>query len=208
MQRVRVKICGITNEPDALAAIEAGADAIGFVTHPRSPRFVDLDKAAGWIRHLPPYVAKVVVMVNPSIGDLQRWSEAFPVDAWQFHGDETPELIRVAPPATRIRALRMSRAFGAEDLLRWPVEAFLFDTPALGYGGSGEAFDWSLAVQTKAAAHRPVILAGGLDSGNVVEAIRVVRPYGVDVSSGVEDAPGKKDYQKLRDFIQAAFAAL
>ncbi|MCC6353814.1 MAG: phosphoribosylanthranilate isomerase [Verrucomicrobiae bacterium] len=203
MQRVRVKICGITNEPDALAAIEAGADALGFVTHPPSPRYIDPAKAAIWVRHLPPLVAKVVVCVNPSAPELIRWAEAFPVDAWQFHGDETPALIRSAPAGGRIRALRVTRAFSREELLEWPVEAFLLDTPTPDYGGSGETCDWSLATKIKDAAHRPVILAGGLNPTNVAEAIRAVRPYAIDCSSGVEESPGKKDYAKLRDLIAA-----
>lgn len=203
MQRVRVKICGITNEPDALAAIEAGADALGFVAHPASPRYIDPARAAIWVRHLPPFVAKVIVCVNPSPDDLSLWANAFPVDAWQFHGDETPELIRIAPAATRIRALRVSAPLTRDELLAWPVEAFLLDTPTKDYGGSGKTFDWSLASTIKEAAHRPIILAGGLDPTNVAAAIRAVRPYAVDCSSGVEEAPGKKDYAKLRDFIGA-----
>ncbi|HPA16411.1 MAG TPA: phosphoribosylanthranilate isomerase [Verrucomicrobiae bacterium] len=203
MQRVRVKICGITNEPDALAAIEAGADALGFVSYPKSPRHIDPVHAAPWVRHLPPFVAKVIVCVNPSPQDLAQWARSFPVDAWQFHGDETPEVIRAAPPATRIRALRISQPLSREQLLCWPVEAFLLDTPTSTYGGSGETCDWSLAAAIKAAAHRPIILAGGLNPANVADAIRAVRPYAVDCSSGVEESPGRKDYAKLRDFIAA-----
>lgn len=203
MQRVRVKICGITNEPDALAAIEAGADALGFIAFPNSPRYIDPAHAGLWVRHLPPLVAKVIVCVNPSASDLIQWAEAFPVDAWQFHGDETPTFIRTAPPGTRIRALRVSRSLTREQLLSWPVEAFLLDTPTQDYGGAGKPFDWSLATQIKDAAHRPIILAGGLNPSNVAAAISTVRPYAVDCSSGVEESPGKKDYAKLRDFIAA-----
>ena len=203
MQRVRVKICGITNEPDALAAIEAGADALGFVAYAKSRRHIDPVRAAPWVRHLPPFVAKVIVCVNPTPNQLTLWAHAFPVDAWQFHGDETPALIEAAPPGTRIRALRVRQPLSREELLTWPVEAFLLDTPTSSYGGSGETFDWSLAAQIKAAAHRPVILAGGLNPANVADAIRAVRPYAVDCSSGVEESPGKKDYARLRDFVAA-----
>ena len=206
MQRVRVKICGITNEPDALAAIEAGADALGFVAYPKSQRHIDLAQAMPWIRHLPPFIAKVVVCVNATAKELVHWAREFPVDAWQFHGDETPEMIKAAPPGTRIRALRATGALSREELLAWPVEAFLLDTPAPGYGGSGKTCDWSLAKAIKAAANRPIILAGGLDPSNVASAIATVRPYAVDCSSGVEESPGKKDYAKLRDFIAACRA--
>lgn len=203
MQRIRVKICGITNEPDALAAVEAGADALGFVAYPQSKRHIDLMRAVAWVRHLPPFIAKVVVCVNPTANELKHWAAEFPVDAWQFHGDETPDMIKAAPPGTRIRALRVRKTLSREELLAWPVEAFLLDTPAPEYGGSGKTFDWSLAVAIKEAAHRPIILAGGLDPANVTRAIATVRPYAVDCSSGVEESPGKKDYAKLRDFIAA-----
>jgi phosphoribosylanthranilate isomerase len=204
---LRIKICGITNEADALAALEAGADALGFITYPPSPRHLDIAAAAPWISRLPPLALRVAVVVNEPLARLREWSHFFPVDAWQFHGHEEAAAIEQLRVPRRIKVLRLDALPARSWLETFDVQAFLLDTPAHVLGGSGKTMDWELAAQFVRLSPRPVILAGGLTPDNVAEAIRRVRPYGVDVASGVEAAPGKKDHAKLRAFIQAARSA-
>lgn len=197
---VRVKICGITSVGDALAAVEAGADALGFVFAP-SPRQVTPRGVCEIIRELPPFVTTVGLVVNQ---DPLPFLEACLLDVIQFHGDETPEVV------ARLgrRAVKAFRLRSAEDLQVLPryeaVSAFLLDAYVPGVaGGTGHRFPWELAQQAKQYG-KPVIVAGGLTPENVALCVETTRPYGVDVSTGVEAAPGKKDTVKVRDFIQAA----
>lgn len=205
----RVKICGVTTKADALAAARAGADAIGIVFAP-SPRRVTSDDARRIAAAVGPFVTVVGVFVNPTMGMIERVLRRCHLQAIQLHGEEPPELVaRVGQWLPVIKAVRLTTP---DDLRRLRafrgVAAFLCDAAASGrWGGSGLRCDWTLA----AAARRcglPVILAGGLTPANVVEAVRRVRPYGVDISSGVEQTPGRKDPALIRAFIRRATRAL
>ena len=200
---IRIKICGITNLDDAITAIEAGADALGFVFAP-SPRQVTAETAAAIARELPPFVTLVGLVVDQ---DPRPYLEVAPLDAVQFHGAELPETL--APYGRRaIKAFRVREPADLPQLSRYPsAGAFHLDAYVPGVpGGTGRRFPWELAVAAKEY-WRPVIVAGGLTPENVAECVAATRPYGVDVSSGVEASPGKKDPAKLRDFIGAARAA-
>ncbi|HYT60482.1 MAG TPA: phosphoribosylanthranilate isomerase [Haliangiales bacterium] len=204
---VRVKICGITNPADALAAVEAGADALGFMLYEKSPRHVPVKAAAEIIRRLPPFVAKVGVFVNATEKAVLKTVSVCGLDTLQFHGDETPEFCQKFPPlkvykAFRIRNLESLQSLSAYETDAWLLDSFLPDT----LGGTGATFNWDWAVEATKLG-RPIILAGGLTPENVTGAVRNLRPYAVDVSSGVESSPGKKDHAKIRDFILAARAA-
>jgi phosphoribosylanthranilate isomerase len=200
---VLVKICGITNFSDAQAAVDAGANALGLNFYPRSPRFIAKADAARIRIRLPEEVESVGVFVNASAADVAALYRDVRFSAAQLHGDEAPELV-----AELSRMLKVIKAFGvAADFPLEKLEefrgafAFLLDAAQAGqYGGTGHTTDW--AVARKAAATHRIILAGGLKAENVGEAIRFVRPYGVDVASGVETKPGRKDHGKLREFIQ------
>ncbi len=198
----RVKICGITNPPDALAAAEAGADAIGLVFAP-SPRQVTLERAVEIAAALPPLVSIVGVFVDPSDDELDEALFQVRFGAIQLHGREPPafcESIEVLPVIKRIQILEGdTAAMVAERARAYSVGAWLLDPGA----GSGKPFPWAIA---KCASPRTIV-SGGLTPENVGEAIRAARPYGVDVSSGVEKAPGMKDEAKMRAFIQAVRAA-
>ncbi len=198
---VRVKICGITRLEDALAAVRLGADALGFNFWPRSRRYLAPAAAREIVRRLPPLVTTVGVFVDPSREEVLEAVAASGVQVVQLHGDEPPALCEALPLAV-LKAIRVRNAASLEALRAYPVAGFLLDSDSSGYGGSGATFDWSLAAA--AAAERPVILAGGLRPDNVAEAVRTVRPHGVDVASGVESAPGVKDEQLMRRFIEAA----
>jgi phosphoribosylanthranilate isomerase len=198
----KVKICGITNLPDGLAAAEAGADAIGFVFSEQSPRRVSLETAAEIVRAMPPFIVKVGVFVNAPTDLVYRAIGECGLSLLQFHGDETPEYCLqfglMSMKAFRIRDEKSLDALPAYRTDAWLLDAFSADKP----GGTGERFNWDLAVQAQGLG-RPIFLAGGLTPENVGDAIRKVKPYAVDVSSGVEAAPGKKDPAKVRAFIQA-----
>ena len=199
---VKVKICGITSVGDALAAVDAGADALGFMFYAPSPRNVSFSVAAEIIRQLPPFVAKVGVFVNPAEDDVRRAIAECGLDTLQFHGEETPEFCRRFGLKT-MKAFRVRDAESLKQTEAYPSEAWLLDSYVAGQlGGTGARFNWDLA--TDAARHHTVLLAGGLTPENAAEAVRKVRPYGLDVSSGVESAPGKKDAAKVRAFIAAA----
>ena len=199
---MQVKICGITNPDDALSSVEAGADALGFVFYPQSPRFIEPAAAAAIIRRLPPFVATVGVFVDASSDAVRSALEACGLSLIQFHGNETPD--QVAPFGPRaIKAIRVGESGNAALLSRFPVRAFLLDTYVEGVpGGTGKAFDWRLA--NREVIPGALILAGGLTAENVRVAIRLVRPDAVDVGSGVEAKPGKKDHRKLTRFIREA----
>lgn len=199
---MRIKICGITNLPDALAAVEAGADALGFVFAP-SPRQVTPERAREIIRELPPYVTTVGLVVNQ---DPRPIVEACSVDVIQFHGDETPEQV-AAIDRRCYRAFRVRSAADLEALAAFSCSAFLLDAYVPGVpGGTGQRFPWALAEGAKRFG-KPVIVAGGLTPENVGLCVRTTRPYGVDVSSGVEAEPGRKDHRLVRAFVENARAA-
>lgn len=200
---VKVKICGITSTADAIAAAEAGADALGFMFYEESPRHVSLRQAAEIIRELPPFIIKVGVFVDASEDLVMRAIGDCGLNLLQFHGDETPEYCTQFGLIS-MKAFRMRDAESLKQLPDYATDAWLLD----GYvadklGGTGEQFNWDLAIEAKKAG-RLIFLAGGLTPVNVAEAVKKVQPYGVDVSSGVEAAPGKKDHAKVREFITAA----
>jgi len=202
----KIKICGITNAQDALATAEAGADALGFVFWERSPRFVTPETVAGIVPQLPPHVIKVGVFVNAAEDLVYRAIRECGLNVLQFHGNETPDYCKQFGLMS-MKAIRVKDQQSIALCRRFNTEALLLDawSPAQP-GGTGAVFDWDLAVQVQALG-RTIFLAGGLTPDNVGEAIRKVRPFGVDVSSGVEKEPGKKDAGKVRAFIQAARAA-
>jgi phosphoribosylanthranilate isomerase len=200
---VHVKICGITSVEDAQAAVEAGADALGFVFYPPSPRYVTPEQAGQIIRGLPPFVTTVGLFVDVPLDMVNGIAARCGLDRVQLHGREAPEFCRqVKQPV--IKAFRIKDAESLAPLSHYSVSAYLLDAYVEGAlpGGTGASFSWELAARAKP--HGPVILAGGLTPQNVDVAIAQIRPYGVDVSSGVERAPGIKDHQKVREFIARA----
>lgn len=204
---VRIKICGITNVADAIAAVDAGADALGFMFFENSKRNVLPAVAAEIIRELPPFVSKVGVFVNATQDVILGAIDRTGIDTLQFHGDETAEFCSRFGPRKAIKAFRVRDRSSLSDCLNYRDHAWLLDGFVEGaHGGTGVAFNWDVAVEATRLS-RMVILAGGLKVENIAEAVRKVRPYAVDVSSGVESAPGKKDHGKVREFIAAARAA-
>ena len=202
---IKVKVCGITNAKDALAAVDAGADALGFVFYEKSPRYVVPTVAAAIIAELPPLVTPVGVFVNGGLATVRSIMDTCGLALAQLHGDENvsycSELSRPTMKALRLKD-RASLLALAEYQGRGGVRGFLLDAfSERAYGGTGQTTDWALAAEV--AKTTPILLAGGLTPENVMEAIRTVDPYGVDVSSGVESAPGKKDHVKIRVFIDA-----
>ena len=200
MLRTRVKICGIKRLEDALAAIDAGADALGFVFYPPSPRSVESTVAEAIIKHLPPFVSTVALFVNESPEQVRAVLEQTGIDLLQFHGDESPEYCNQFE-RPYFKALRMSPDIDvvAETKRFASARAVLLDAYRAGVpGGTGEAFDWD---RIPADLSKPLILAGGLDQHNVKQAINQVKPYAVDVSGGVEAAKGLKDSSKIISFM-------
>ncbi|ARN20498.1 phosphoribosylanthranilate isomerase [Piscinibacter gummiphilus] len=200
-RRTRIKICGLTREVDVDAAVEAGADAIGLNFYERSPRHVSVEKAARLASRLPPFVTPVALFVNAGAALIEAVTAAIPNAVLQFHGDERPEQCWQAG-RPYLRAARMSPGFDLLNFaLQYPdAQALLLDTHVESYGGSGKAFDWSLIPH---GVSRPVVLSGGLHAENVIEGIFRVRPWAVDVSSGVESAKGIKDAHAIRRFCDA-----
>ena len=197
--RTRIKICGITSVEDGLAAAEAGADAIGFVFYPKSPRYVELARAAAIARALPPFVDVVALFVNEAPETVRAVLATVPVNILQFHGDEDETYCRQFG-RPYYKAARMGPGL---DLVQYAAsfpsaQAILLDAFVEGYGGGGHTFDWRLIPATLS---RPIVLSGGLTVDNVTEAVRRVRPPAVDVSSGVEKAKGVKDHAKIAAFI-------
>ena len=200
MTLTRIKICGITNREDALCAVDAGADALGFVFYEKSPRYVLPEKVRQIISELPPFVTTVGLFVNAAPDTIRQTMRISGLNVIQLHGDESAEDCRLNPYPV-IKAVRIKDADSLAGIDRYNVSALLLDAwNDQQYGGTGESFDWQLAKSLTAG--QPLILAGGLNPDNVAEAIRVVNPYGVDVSSGVEVSPGHKDHNKIRKFIQ------
>lgn len=200
---LKIKICGITNEEDALAAAEAGASALGFMFYEPSPRNISIGTARRFASRLSPFILRVGVFVNPDEGLVLEAISQCGLNLLQFHGDEPPDFCRQFGVMS-MKAFRIRDESSLEALSLYQTDAFLLDSYVAGkVGGTGEKFNWDLAVEAKK--HRkPIFLAGGLTVDNVEEAVRQVQPFGIDVSSGVEAAPGKKDHQKIRYFINAA----
>ncbi len=204
--RTRVKICGITSAEDAMAAVAAGTDAIGVVLAP-SPRRVTLEQASTALSAVPPLVSRVGVFVDPTLDEVRDAVRALRLDLVQFAGDESREEC-IESPAPVLKAIQVGTAFDAQraEPYRGLVAALLLDTHVTGKrGGTGETFSWHTVHEPPAWA--PFFVAGGLDPENVGDAIRALRPYAVDVSSGVERSPGLKDHAKLRAFVAAVRAA-
>jgi phosphoribosylanthranilate isomerase len=200
---VRVKICGITNAADALAAIDAGANLLGFNFYVKSPRHISAAEAAEIRSQLPKKVKAVGIFVNAAPAEAAALCKSLKLDFAQLHGDETPETVaKMARSLPVFKAFRVEPDFRLETLDEYAEAfAFLFDAANTGqYGGTGRTTDWDVA--RRAAVGRRIILAGGLNAENVAAAVRIVRPYAVDVASGVESKPGKKDHARLREFIR------
>jgi len=202
---VKVKICGLTNTEDAAVAVEAGADAVGFVFHKKSPRCADMAVVKAIVKELPPFVLPIGVFVNEDAKVVRDVMDSCGLALAQLHGDETAAYCeKLGRPMLKALRLRDRHSFLAlaEFQGRAGVRGFLVDAFSPdAYGGTGQVADWSLAAE--AAAVTRILLAGGLTPENVAQAIEQVRPYGVDVSSGVEASPGRKDHAKVRAFVQA-----
>ena len=201
LSRTKIKICGITNLEDANLAAGLGADALGFVFYSGSKRNVDPETVRDIISTLPPFLTKVGVFVNQELDEILDIQERTGINAVQLHGDETPEFCKLLT-STIIKAIRVKDHNDLDRLAQYPVQAILLDTYSdAEYGGTGKSFDWGILDNNTIT--EKIILSGGLNPDNVAEAVRVVRPYAVDVSSGVEAEPGKKDREKLKKFIEA-----
>ncbi len=204
-QRTRIKICGLTREADVDAAVAAGADALGFVLYAKSARAVSAQRAAELAARLPPFVMPVLLLVNATAADIIEALRWVPNALLQFHGDETPQQCNAAG-RPYLRAARMEAGF---DLLNFAqqfhsAQALLLDAPVEGYGGGGKVFDWSIIPPD---VPLPVVLSGGLNPANVTAGVARVRPWAVDVSSGVESAKGIKDAALMHRFCQAVRTA-
>ena len=200
---VRVKICGITSPEDAHAAVRAGADALGFMFYKPSPRYVTPEQAAGIIDKLPPHMAKVGVFVDADEVTVRDTASNAGLDTLQFHGSEPPEFCEQFELRTikafRLKNLETLDQLPAYDTDAWLLDSYVKDMP----GGTGKTFNWNLAVKAKRLG-RPILLAGGLTPDNAAQAVHQVAPFGLDVSSGVETAPGLKDRAKIASFIANA----
>ena len=202
---MRVKICGITNWEDAAAAVNAGADALGFILYEKSRRFIAMEDAIQIVEVLPPFVQTVAVTVNATkeFTNLGWRKQLKNFGLAQLHGEESP--VHVKAVSKYLPVIKVFPADMAHTITpgQYEVAAFMLDTPAAERGGTGRVFDWSLAVEFQARIKgKPLVLSGGLNPENVAKAIETVHPYAVDVASGVEASPGRKDHAKLRDFIQ------
>ncbi|PLX79816.1 MAG: phosphoribosylanthranilate isomerase [Desulfuromonas sp.] len=199
---MRVKICGITNKEDALHAVASGADALGFVFYDGSPRCVSREQVAAIVADLPPLVTTVGLFVNAARETISETIRVCGLNVIQLHGDETPEECSYSGVKV-VKALRLRQQSGLAEAARFSNQTLLVDAYVPGeYGGTGSLSDWELARQL--AVQRPIILAGGLTPENVAAGINAVKPYAVDVSSGVEASPGKKDPRKVTLFIKKA----
>ena len=204
---VTVKICGITSQADAKAAAAAEADAIGLMFYKESPRHVTIEQAKEICEVLPAHIMRVGVFVNTDEALINRALSECLLNILQFHGDETPEDCAQYPVMT-LKAFRVQGPETLEQMKDYSTAGFLLDAYTKeARGGTGEKFNWDLAVQAQQL-RKPVFLAGGLTPDNVAEAVRKVEPFGVDVSSGVESEPGKKDSEKMVAFVKAAKSAL
>ena len=204
MRRTRIKICGITRAEDADAAVEAGADALGLVFYPPSPRAVDVAQAVDAVGNVPAFVSVTALFVNPTVEEVQRVLDSVRIDVIQFHGEEDDDFCRQFK-RPYIKALRVRQASDVvASCLRFPgALAILLDSYKPGVpGGTGETFDWSLIPETPT---KPIILAGGLEPDNVASAITQIRPFAVDISGGVEASKGIKDHRKIEEFVNEVY---
>ena len=200
---VKVKICGITSASDALMAVAAGADAVGFNFFPPSPRYIEPARVAPICLALPPFVATVGVFVDAPVFRVRETMETCGLDYAQLHGHETPGKVARLGDLRVIKAIRVRNEGDLVKLEKYRVDGFLLDAYVPGRpGGTGRTLDWELV--RRAASRARIILAGGLDPGNVVQAVRAARPYGVDVASGVEEEPGKKSRELVNLFVRLA----
>jgi phosphoribosylanthranilate isomerase len=200
---IRVKICGITNLADAQVAVAAGADALGFNFYEKSPRFIPTATAAEISRALPPFTLRAGVFVNPGEELVRRAIGECGLNLLQFHGDEPPDFCTQFGLMS-MKAFRIRDAGSLKELPKYQTDAWLLDAYASDtFGGTGEKFNWDLAIEAQKHG-KPVFLAGGLTPENIAEAVQQVRPFGVDVSSGVESSPGRKDHDRVRAFINSA----
>ena len=198
--QIKVKICGMTQLKDALFAVEQGVDAVGFIFYKKSPRAVTMKTVREIIKKLPPLVETVGVFVNESAERVNKMADYCGLDLVQLHGEESPAFCRKIRRRV-IKAFRVKDLQSIKQLAKFPVSGFLLDTFSDNlHGGTGKTFDWNLALPAKKMG--PVILAGGLTPRNILQAVRQVRPYGVDVCSGVEKSPGIKDLEKVRTFLK------
>jgi phosphoribosylanthranilate isomerase len=203
---VKVKICGITSVGDAEAAVEAGADMLGLMFYPDSPRHITEEMAQTIARQLPPFIIRVGVFADQAPEEVFSAMHKCGLNLLQFHGRETPEYCAQFGMMT-MKAFRIRDAASLKEIPQYQTHAYLLDSYVAGKaGGTGAVFNWNLAVEAGRLG-KPIFLAGGLTPENVTEAVRTVRPFGVDVSSGVEQSPGKKDPKKMRDFIAAVRSA-
>jgi len=201
---VKVKICGITSPADGNVAAGAGADMIGLMFYDKSPRHVSIAVAKEISQAVPPYLMKVGVFVNADEDLVMRAIGECGLSLLQFHGDETPEFCTQFGLMC-LKAFRIRSAESLDALADYHTDAYLLDAySAEARGGTGEKFNWDLAIDAQKTFGKPIFLAGGLTPENVADAVRQIRPFAVDVSSGVESAPGKKDAAKVRAFITAA----
>lgn len=204
-RRTRIKFCGITRESDALDAVALGADALGFVLHPPSPRYVAPAAARAIVAKLPPFVSAVGLFVDLPLSEVRAIVAEARFDLAQFHGEETADYCRAyAGPYLKAVRLETGQSLATAALDYADARALLLDSwhPHLA-GGTGQAFDWSLIPRERG---KPIVLAGGLDVSNVGRALRAVRPYAVDVSGGIEHAKGIKDYGKMQAFVAEVLA--
>ena len=200
---VRIKICGITNLEDALLSARLGAHALGFIFYPKSPRKVEVEAAREIISQLPPFILTVGVFVDEEAASVREVATRAGLDWLQLHGKESPEYCRSLGRRV-IKAFRIQDESSLAEIAKYQgsVQAFLLDTYKKGeVGGTGETFNWDTARQARQ--YGPIILAGGLTSANVAQAITIAQPQAVDVASGAEASPGKKDQDKLRAFFKA-----
>lgn len=198
-----IKICGITNKEDALFAASSGADALGFIFYPPSPRYIPPEEAKEIISCLPSEVVKVGVFVNQDASEVERIRQYCDLDLIQLHGDETPDYCRRFVSSLLIKAFALQSDADLEVISHYEVGAILVDACDKNkglYGGTGQMSNWELAVKVKKT--YPLILSGGLREENIIEAIARVSPQAVDINSGIESAPGKKDHAKLRNIIE------
>jgi phosphoribosylanthranilate isomerase len=209
--RLRIKICGITNTVDALAAIDCGADALGFNFVPRSKRYLDINFAADWMATLPARAVRVAILADPSLEEAIRMAERPFIDALQLHGNEPPALCqRLAECGIQFaKAIPVSNQASLQNAASFHTPTIVLDSTSEGqFGGSGRPFPWELARQfARAQPALKIVLAGGLTPENVGSAVAEARPFGVDVTTGVESSPGRKDHARMRAFIDAALRA-
>lgn len=199
----KVKICGITNLEDAKNAVEAGSNALGFVFYQKSLRYIRPEKAGKIIRELPKAAKKIGVFVNANEKTIRRIAKLCKLDILQFHGDETPRFCQRFSNYKVIKAFRIRNKVDLKKILAYKTYAYLFDTFApKKIGGTGKKFNWNLLSKIDRIKEQ-IFLSGGLDAKNVREAIKIIHPDWVDVSSSVEVKPGKKDYKKVKEFIEA-----